>query len=150
MNKLTKMAASALLTLTLLAPGLATAEDMKEMVDYSKVDIMKMDNMDIVPLRQLAESLGFKVAWSSMDRSITLTQGSTMGHTMEDSTMNDKKMEGDMKSMPYAVKIQIDSKKAIVGMKDSILTFTPMIINNKTYVSKDFIEMYLAQQMIMQ
>jgi hypothetical protein len=154
MNKLTKLAASTLLALTLLTPGLAAADDMKAMVDYSKVDIMKKDNMDIVPLRQLAETLGFNVTWNGMDRSITLTLGSMTGDTMDSSMMSDKnkddkKMDGDMKSTTYSITIKIDSKNAMVDMKDSMLTFAPIIINNKTYVSKDFIEMYLANQMMM-
>jgi hypothetical protein len=149
MNKFAKIAAATLLTLTLLAPGLATADEMKAMVDYSKVDMMKKDNMDLAPLRQLAESLGFIVKWNDMDRSITLTLGSMMSDTMGDKKMDDKKMDGEMKNMAYSVIIKIDSKNAMVGRTENMLTFAPTLINGKTYVSKDFIEMYLANQMMM-
>jgi hypothetical protein len=165
MNKFSKIAASTLLTLTLLAPALAAADEMKAKVDYSKVEVMMKDNMDLVPLRQLAEAYGFQVKWNNDDRSVTLTLSTMMDDkSMTDKSMTDKKMDDtmtdkdmkdkDMKDKPmadmaYTITIKIDDAKFMVGMSDKMLSHAPVIINNKTYVTKDFVETYLAAQMMM-
>lgn len=154
MNKFVKLTAVLSIALTLLAPGFASAEPMmKTKVDYGKVEVMMKDHMELVPLRQVAESLGYLVTWDGMDRSVTLTYGK-MTEKTTDSMMTDKSMEpnmeeNSMKDMAYTVKIQIDSKKLMVGMSENMLSYAPVIINDKTYVTKQFIDMYLASPMMM-
>jgi hypothetical protein len=58
---------------------------------------------------------------------------------MTDKDMTDKNMGG-----MYAVKIAIGSKTATVAMKEQMLADAPVIIDNKTYVTKAFVDMYLA------
>jgi hypothetical protein len=138
------MAVSAL-ALTLAAPGVAAADEsmMAAKVDYSKADVMNKDGMELVALRGLAESLGYTVTWNEMERSVTLTHGMAEGG-MADGSMTDKSMtDKDMGGM-YAVKITIGSKTATVAMKEQMLADAPVIIDNKTYVTKTFVDMYLA------
>lgn len=40
------------------------------------------------------------------------------------------------------------ARKWMVGMTDKMISFAPMIMNDMTYVTKDFIEMYLSSPMM--
>lgn len=168
------------IALTLAVPAVAAADEkgmMTAKIDYSKADVMMKDGMELVALRQLAESLGYTVTWDDTERSVTLTSGMTMGggdKGMTDKQMNDKDMTdksmtdtgmadksmtdkgmADMgmtdKSMAdmYTVKITVGSKTATIAMKEQMLTYAPVIVDNKTYVTKTFIDMYLAEHAMM-
>jgi len=141
MNKLTKIAATTVLTLTLLAPGLAAANEMKAMVDYSNVKVVTMGKVELVPLREIAEKLGYEVNWDAKTHFIVLTC----------TKMGDSMMMADSKKMgtKYTVKIKIGSKKVTVDMAEKMISNAPTIMSSKTYVSKAFVEMYLANQTMM-
>ncbi|WP_248928248.1 stalk domain-containing protein [Paenibacillus hamazuiensis] len=64
-----------------------------------------------------------------------------MGDNMQGGKMERSKMMSDM---TYSVKIRIGSKTIMAGMKEIMLSSAPMIVDDKTYVPKDLIEMYLA------
>jgi hypothetical protein len=148
MNKLSKIAAATVLTLTLLAPGLAAAatDSMKAMVDYSDVRVESMDKLELVPLREMAEKLGFEVNWDAKAHFITLTCTKQMSMIANDSKMMD---DSKMMNSIYMVKVKVGSKKITVDGVEKILTKAPVTLSNKTYVSKAFVEMYLANQAMM-
>lgn len=90
MNKFQKVTGLSILTLTLLAPGWAGAEEMKDMksmkmmADYSKVSVMMKDGMELVPLRSIAEPLGYRVQWNGAEQSVSLSYGQMMGGIIMD------------------------------------------------------------------
>lgn len=149
MKRMMRWMAAAALALTIAVPGVGAAANdmgMKAKVDYNKVDMMMKDGMELVALRQVAESLGYVVTWNDMERSVTLTR-SMMGMTdtgMPDKNMTDKNMMDKSMMDMYTVKIVIGSKTATVAMKENMLAYEPVILDNKTYVSKAFVDMYLA------
>ena len=65
--------------------------------------------------------------------------------------MGDSMMMADSKKMgtKYTVKIKIGSKKVTVDMAEKMISNAPTIMSSKTYVSKAFVEMYLANQTMM-
>jgi hypothetical protein len=168
MNNIQRWVAISALALTLAVPAVAAADDMGMMtgkVDYSKADVMMMDGMELVALRPMAESLGYTVTWNDEERSVRLTYGmmdksmtdkSMMNGGMMDKSMTDKSMmNGGMmdqgmtdKSMMsdgmYTVTIMIGSKAAMVSIKQQMLPYAPVILNSKTYVTKTFVDTYLA------
>ncbi|WP_199614581.1 stalk domain-containing protein [Paenibacillus alkalitolerans] len=149
MNKLQRTAALSMLSLALVVPGVAAAEDMKGMkmqVDYSKVDVMMKNGMELVPLRTIAESLGYTVMWNGDERSISL-----MYAVMKDDKMMDDKMMDDkmMDNKDYTVKFSVNSDKFMAGMMEKMFSYKPVVMNGTTYVTKDFVEMYLASPAMM-
>lgn len=182
------VAVSALSMAVAAGPGAAYADEMTmAKPDYGKVDVMMKDGMDWVPLRQVAESLGYTVAWHEADRSITLSMPKMgMGDGMTDKSMTDNGMiDKDMtdkgmtdkgmadkgmtdkgmtdksmtdKSMTdkgmaemqgaYVVTIQIGSMKASIAGKETDLTFAPVIMTDKTYVTKSFVDSVLVTSMM--
>jgi hypothetical protein len=128
-----KWTAVTMITCTLALPGLANADDMmKQTYNYSGVPTVMKDGMELAPLRQVAEFLGFKVTWNDMDRSIVLTK----------MPMMDNKMM-DMSSAITTIKI--DSKTAMKGSMEAMLSYAPIIVNDMTYVNKEFVDMYLLK-----
>ncbi|MEC0230639.1 copper amine oxidase N-terminal domain-containing protein [Paenibacillus alba] len=122
---------------TLALPTLASAEEMmKSKFDYSGVQTITQDGTQLVPLRQVAESLGFKVTWNGENRSVTLMKSSMM--------MEDKSMD-----MGTGYTIRIDSKTFKAGDMDNMLMTAPMIVNDMTYVPKEFVDTYLVKEMMM-
>ncbi|TVX99789.1 copper amine oxidase N-terminal domain-containing protein [Cohnella terricola] len=160
MNGLKRWMAVSALALTVAAPTVASANDagmMMKKIDYSKADVMKKNGMELVALRQIAESLGYSVMWNKMDMSVTLTSTMMMSDGdsgmmdnsmtdkgMMDNSMTDKGMMDSSMDNKYMVKVMIGSKTATVDMKKQMLNDAPVIMNNKTYVSTSFVEMYLA------
>jgi len=148
MNKIKKWTAVSALSFSLLIPGLAHAEDMKPMGSNTgsgmgmtmgmsdNTDMMMKNGKAYVPLRMLAETLGYQVMWNKDDKSITLKY-SGMGMGMMDKSNNNM-----MKDM-YTVKIMVDSTKVMVGMDTMMLDNAPTFMNNHVYVPKDFIAKYL-------
>jgi hypothetical protein len=92
MKKTSLWMAAAIVSSILVIPGAAGAAEMKGMYDYSKVEIMQQNGMDLVPLRAVAESLGFSVKWNEQDRSVMLSKGN-MG--MENKMGDEKKKMDD-------------------------------------------------------
>ncbi|OAS24395.1 hypothetical protein A8708_09270 [Paenibacillus oryzisoli] len=134
---------------TLALPTFASAEEMMaKSYDYAGIQTMMKDGMELVPLRQVAESLGFKVTWQDDTHSIVLTTMDGKG-MMEDKNMMDDKgmMEDKDKSMMmgHTFHIQIDSKKITADGKEGMLTYSPMLIDSMTYVPKSFVEMYFLK-----
>ncbi|WP_240421781.1 copper amine oxidase N-terminal domain-containing protein [Paenibacillus periandrae] len=121
---------------TLAIPSFASAEAMMmKKYDYSTVTTMMKDGAELAPLRQIAESLGFKVTWNGEPRSITLTKVMMEGKGM----MNNMMARGD------TFVLQIDSKTIKVGGMDEMLMSAPSIIDDMTYVPKAFIDTYLVK-----
>ncbi|MFC0215199.1 hypothetical protein ACFFK0_22665 [Paenibacillus chartarius] len=173
--------AASSLTLALMVPvqGHSFAEQsdmMAAKIDYSKLEVRTVEGMELVPLRQAAEMLGFSVEWNGMERSITLSR-SKMGmeesgmagkEMMEESMMGKEMMENGMmengmmengmmeKEMmendvdendmmeKYTVKITIGSKTALVSMTERMLENVPVLLDHTTYVTKPFVESFLA------
>lgn len=151
------MIAVSLVACTLALPTLVSAEEMMmPKYDYSSVQTMTKDGLELVPLRQIAESLGFKVIWNGENRSITLLKlammddkSMTNDKMMEDKTMSDKNMmEKKMDMYPEYI-IQIDSKNIRVGGMEEMLMVAPTILNEMTYISKEFVDTYLVKEMMM-
>lgn len=68
---------------------------------------------------------------------------------MDDKKMDDKTKTNKMMDMSYTVMLKINSKTIMVGQMEKMLSYSPMIINDKTYVAKDFVDMYLMDSMMM-
>ncbi|MCD1259943.1 copper amine oxidase N-terminal domain-containing protein [Paenibacillus athensensis] len=165
MGWLGTMTAVAVLAGALTLTGAASAQDMMPKYDYSKVDVMMQNGMELVPLRQVAESLGFKVSWNGQNRSVTLGMGMGMGDGMMGDGMKDGGMMGDegmgdgmkdggmmgddsmkdgmMNGKGRLLMIMIGSNMATIDGKSVELDYAPMIMHDKTYVSKAFVDMYL-------
>ena len=136
-----------LLACTLALPGLASAEEMMaKKFNYSGIETMLKDGTELVSLRQIAESLGFKVIWNGEARSVTLTKMMMEDQKMEDKDlMEEKTMKENMMALENTFVIQIDSKTIKVGMIDGMLMFAPTILNDMTYVPKELIDTYLVK-----
>jgi len=183
MGLLGKMTVMAVLAGALTISGAAGAQEMTPKYDYSQVDVMMQGGMELVPLRQVAESLGFKVSWNGQNRSVTLGMGDGMmdggmmgdegmgdgmkdgsgmmgDGMMDDSMMGDEGMgdemmddkgmmggksmdEGMMNGKGRLIMIMIGSKMATVDAQEVELDYAPLIMHDKTYVSKAFVDMYL-------
>ena len=137
-----------LLACTLALSGLASAEEMMaKKFNYSGIETMLKDGTELVPLRQIAESLGFKVIWNGEARSVTLTKMMMEDQKMEDKDlMEEKTMKENMMALENTFVIQIDSKTIKVGMIDGMLMFAPTILNDMTYVPKELIDTYLVKE----
>lgn len=147
-----KAMAITMVACTLAIPSLASAEEMMtKKFDYSQVTTMMKDGAELAPLRQIAESLGFKVTWNGEIRSVTLTKMMEDKGMMDDKKMNDKDMKDDkttkdnMMAIGSTFVIQIDNKTIKVGGMDDMLMYAPAIINDMTYVPKAFIDTYLLK-----
>lgn len=142
MKRWEKAMVISLIACTLALPGLASAEEMMaKKFNYSGIETMMKDGTELVPLREIAESLGFKVTWNGETRSVTLTK-----MMMEDSgMMEDKTMKENMMVMGNTFVIQIDSKTIKVGMVDDMLMFAPTILNDMTYVPKELVDTFLLK-----
>lgn len=158
MKKMMKWAAVSVLAAAIMVPSLASAAEMKTMVDYSKVAVVMKDGQSLVPLRQVAESLGYQVTWTKsaivLTKNVMMPSMESMKGNMEDKSdkndmneMADKNDMKDMKTMPYKVSIMLGSKNIWVGMDKKMLTYAPISIKNKAYVTKECVEMYLANPM---
>jgi hypothetical protein len=131
-----KWTAVSVIAFSLVMPGFAHAEDMMmKTFNYTGVETVMKDGKDLAPLRQVAESLGYKVTWNDMDSSIALSKLPKM---------DDKKMDTS-----YSVTIKIASKTIMVGTTEKMLDYAPTIIKDKTYVTKEFVDMYLLNDMMM-
>jgi hypothetical protein len=166
MKKWAIWSTTALIAAAIVVPGAVSAadisgvNDMKPMYDYSKVEVMKKDGMDLVPLRAIAESLGYQVQWNNTDRSVTLTKGDTGMDGMTDKPMMDKPVaEKLMTDKPMTDKpmmmdktmitVKVDSKTVSVNGMEKMLMSPVMIMNDKTYVSKELVDMYLLMSGMM-
>ncbi|MFD0696035.1 stalk domain-containing protein [Paenibacillus sp. GCM10027628] len=151
-----KMMVVTMVACTLAIPAWANAEEMMApKFNYSGIETMNKDGVELVPLRQVAEALGYKVMWNGENRSVMLTKMRMEdGKTMDDKKMEDKKMDdmtmkdGSM-SMMDSIAIQIDSKTIMIGKMEAMLMSAPTIMNDKTYVSKEFVDMYLVKEVKM-
>ncbi|WP_054939538.1 stalk domain-containing protein [Paenibacillus ihuae] len=164
MNPLKKAAAISTLSLALILPGIAQADSTKpmdsgmnsnkdssmmmdsKMMDNSKHNgMMMMNGMAYVPLRLLAETLGYTLTWNGADQSITMTyMGMTQSMDMDmadktNETMNDR----------YMVKVMLNSKDVMIGMDKRMLAHAPMNMGGITYVTKEFVNMYLLAPFMM-
>ncbi|WP_261304501.1 copper amine oxidase N-terminal domain-containing protein [Paenibacillus andongensis] len=141
MKRWKKAMVVSLVACTLALPGLASAEEMMaKKFNYSGIETMMKDGTELVPLREIAESLGFKVTWDGETRSVTLMKSMT-----EDKGMMDDKTMKDMVTMGNTFVIQIDSKTIKAGMMDNVLMVAPTILNDKTYVPKELVDTYLVK-----
>jgi hypothetical protein len=152
-NSKAKVWVAALFIASVVAvPAAAGAAEMKAMFDYSKVETIMENGMTLVPLRAAAESLGYKVQWNDMDRSVMLTMEQPMmekpmtekpmtDKSMEDKSMMDKPMMDSMSS----IVIRIGSNKATVNGMEIMMASSAVIKMDMTYVSRDLIDSYLMQ-----
>jgi hypothetical protein len=109
---------------------------------------------DLVPLRQTAESLGYKVTWNDQERSVMLEAPMGSGSMSDSKMMGDGKKVDDKKMMDNSmmmgggtVKIVIDSKTFWHGGQSGMLDIAPLIVNEMTYVSRKFFETYVTMGM---
>jgi hypothetical protein len=157
---MSKLAAASLLAVAIMVPGVAGAAGMTMKADNGNVTVVEKDGQSLVPLRQIAESLGYSVMWTK--KSIVLTKSimmETKEPVMEDKAtagsmdmkeMNESKaMNKEMSGTPYTVTVMPGSKNAMVGMDKKMLTYAPTYIQDKAYVTKAFVDMYLASPMRM-
>lgn len=151
MRKWMKKAMAVTITVgTLALPSLINAEEMMmPKYDYSGVVTITKDGNELAPLRQIAESLGFQVTWNDMTRTVTLMKSMDDKKMMEDKNRQDKMMTDKSMNMGGTIMLHIDSKTISVGNKEEMLMVTPTIVNDMTYVSKEFIDTYLLEKMIM-
>jgi|GEM_PF-2504102 len=76
MNKWTMGIATAIIGSVIAASGAASAaESMQAKYDYSQIEMMQHNGAELVPLRKIAESLGYQVTWNNEDRTIRLMKG---------------------------------------------------------------------------
>ncbi|MFH5181524.1 stalk domain-containing protein [Paenibacillus sp. TAB 01] len=76
MNKWTMGIATAIIGSVIAASGAASAaESMQPKYDYSQMEMMQHNGAELVPLRKIAESLGYQVTWNNDDRTIRLMKG---------------------------------------------------------------------------
>jgi hypothetical protein len=136
-----------LVVCTLALPGMASAEEMMaKKFNYSGIETMMKDGTELVPLREIAESLGFKVTWNGESRSVILTKMMMEDKgMMDDKKMEDKTKNESMMKMGNTFVIQIDSKTIKVGMMEDMLMFAPTILNDMTYVPKELVDTYLIK-----
>ncbi|RED55108.1 stalk domain-containing protein [Cohnella lupini] len=155
MNKTMKTVAVSLVAAAIMIPGFASAADMMTKVDYSKFNVVQKNGESWVPLRQIAQSLGYSVHWSKMD-GIMLTK-KMMDEMMPEKDMmddmdmkNDMDTMGDMDKIPkmYSIVIKPGQKEFMIGMDKMMMMKAPMLIKNTTYVSKEFVETYLLNSMM--
>ncbi|MGN7764392.1 stalk domain-containing protein [Paenibacillus sp. 22594] len=171
MNPLKKAAAISTLSLALILPGIAQADNTKpmdsgmnsnkessimmdsKMMDNSKQNgmmmngMMMMNDMAYVPLRLLAETLGYTLTWNGADQSITMTYMGMKQSMDMDMSMTDKTNETMNDS--YMVKVMLNSKDIMIGMDKKMLAHAPMSMGGITYVTKEFINMYLLAPFMM-
>lgn len=142
-----KAMVASLVICTLVLPGMASAEEMMvKKFNYSGIETMMKDGTELVPLREIAESLGFKVTWNGESRSVILTKMMMEDKgMMDDKKMEDKTKNESMMKMGNMFVIQIDSKTIKVGMMEDMLMFAPTILNDMTYVPKELVDTYLIK-----
>ncbi|MDR6881728.1 copper amine oxidase N-terminal domain-containing protein [Bacillus sp. 3255] len=153
-----KAVAVAITVSAVALPSLINAEEMMmPKFDYSSVATIQQGGNELAPLRTVAESLGFKVEWNEANRSVALMKTmpmedkSTMEDKsmVEDKTMKDQPMMDKMMDKSSMITIFIDSKTITVGDVNEMLMVAPTIVNDMTYVPKEFIDTYLLKEMKM-
>ncbi|SFJ51759.1 Copper amine oxidase N-terminal domain-containing protein [Paenibacillus sp. UNC496MF] len=160
MNKSLKRAIAPALALAVMVPAMAYAaamngdSGMTAKVDYSRVTVMKKDGHELVPLRQIAMSLGYSVDWTK--QAVMLTRTGMMGMGMQHSDMKDMNDMTDtsdmsemtdmpgMKPQPYTVTLMPGSTRVTAGMAAKTADYAPVVIMGKTYVTKPLVETFLA------
>ncbi|MBO7747695.1 hypothetical protein I8J29_26250 [Paenibacillus sp. MWE-103] len=159
MNRSLKRAIAPALALAVMVPAMAYAADMNgdssmtAKVDYSRVTVVKKDGHELVPLRQIAMSLGYGVDWTKQAVVLTRTGMTGMGMGMQNSDMTDMTDASGMNAMtdrsgmkpqPYAVTLMPGSTRVMAGMAAKTADYAPVVIMGKTYVTKPFVETFLA------
>ncbi|UJF32428.1 copper amine oxidase N-terminal domain-containing protein [Paenibacillus hexagrammi] len=141
-----KIAVISMVVFAVALPGAASAEEsMMAGYDYTKVNTIMKDGMELVPLREIAESLGYQVIWGDENRSITINDKKDM---MMDDSMKDKTMDGMMEK-GHSWMLQIGSTSMKDGEAEVMLEVAPMIVNDMTYVPKEVVDQHLLQPMMM-
>lgn len=147
MNKINNILVTGMMLMVLALPTAASAEQMMAKDIYKGVDMMMMNKMEFVALRQVAMKMGYTTTWNPKDKYITLTY--TMKEMMgmeEDKMMDDKSMDNKMMSK-HTIKLMIGSKKIFVDGKEMMLDVAPIAKMNTTYVTKAFVDKYLNVMM---
>ncbi|MFC4810637.1 hypothetical protein [Paenibacillus sp. GCM10023250] len=164
MSRSLKRAIAPALALAVMVPAMAYAADMNgeagmtAKVDYSQVTVMKKDGHELVPLRQIAMSLGYGVNWTK--QAVVLTRTGMTGAGMQNADMNDMKDMKEMKDMkdmtsgmsdssamkpqPYMVTLMPGSTRVMAGMAAKTADYAPVVIMGRTYVTKPFVDTFLA------
>jgi hypothetical protein len=161
MIKWRKTAVSTILFVSLTIPfSVAGAEGMMDskpaMMEMNMQDMkqnMNMQDMNqgmnmqtMIPLRNAAESMGFTVMWNGMDNTITLTKTS-MNQT--DMSSNNGMETNSMMGM-YNITLKIGSKSVKINNEEKMIQDAPSLMDDRTYVTKDFIDMFFKKQMMME
>ncbi|SDO82414.1 Copper amine oxidase N-terminal domain-containing protein [Paenibacillus sp. yr247] len=147
-----KVMAVTMVACTLAFPTFVSADDMMmPKFNYSGVETITKDGNELAPLRQIAESLGFKVTWNDENRSVTLTKPKMIDDIsmMDDKKTEDKTMKDKNMDMGTVITILIDSKTIKVGGMEDMLMVAPTIVTDKTYVPKEFVDTYLLKEIKM-
>ncbi|QHW31122.1 hypothetical protein GZH47_09825 [Paenibacillus rhizovicinus] len=156
MVKMKKALAVSVLSVALLIPGIAQAQEMGSMEPKSDTMMEQsamMDMKELVPLRMFADTLGYSIMWNKDDRSITLTyMGMNMGMSSMMGAVEDMQMSNQPQmSMDdrYTIKLMLDSKVIMVGMDKKMLKQSPMLMHGSVYISKDIVTSYLLAPFMM-
>lgn len=89
-----------------------------EAYDFIDEPLLLQDSI-FMPLREVAEEMGYEIQWSEEDRSIDLTKDDE------------------------SLKLYIDSQDVVLNGINSKLVYSPIIKDDKTYASIDFFSNYL-------
>jgi hypothetical protein len=104
-----------------------------------------MDDMSMTDTSMTDKSM---TDMSMMDQSMD-DKSMTDMTDMTDKSMTDMSMTDQSMTRMYSVNIMIGSKSATVDTMKTMLADAPVVIGNKTYVTKDFVDMYLAGHAMM-
>lgn len=114
MNKWTMGIATAIIGSVIAASGAASAaESMQPKYDYSQMEMMQHNGAELVPLRKIAESLGYQVTWNNEDRTIRLMKGG-----MPPQMGSQEMMQKDMTGMGSQEMMQKDMMAAGMDSKE--------------------------------
>lgn len=142
MNKWALWMTTAIVGAAIAGSGSAWAADMKGMYDFSKVEMIRHEGAELVPLRKVAESLGYTVRWNEQDRTVVLMKGSMQGSATETGSMDMMGMDMKAKEMS-GITVAIDSNRITVNGMEKELMSPAMLWMDTAYVSKDLVVDYL-------
>jgi hypothetical protein len=115
---------SLLMVLVMASSGFAAENSIRVLVDGTELQFDAEPFMEnsrtLVPVRALAEKLGFVVGWDEADQRVTLTKGETV------------------------IQLWIGSTKVVVNGKESQIDVAPTKVNDRTFVPVRFVSEQLG------
>ncbi|AOZ94557.1 N-acetylmuramoyl-L-alanine amidase family protein [Paenibacillus crassostreae] len=96
--------------------------DGKELIFTTDVQIENVNNNIMIPIRVVAENLGFEVIWGQQDHTVTIKENSKL------------------------IKLKVDDKKAWVNSQSTILSTAPFAKSNTVFVPIRFVSEQMGIQ----